>query len=99
MTRTEWRAFIRREIVLFIQYFLISFLAASVAYSVFEMQVRRDRPMPWDNLVYDISPFSILRKMVKEFYGPWLLTFIFLALARLLAVFVVRKLLRRRTRA
>lgn len=90
MIPTQWRAFVRKEIVLFVQYFLISFLAASVAYSVFEMRVRQDRPMPWDNQVYDIHPFALLRKMVQEFYSPWFLTFLGLAAARFLGVLLVR---------
>lgn len=88
MTRTDLRAFIRKEIVLFMQYAVIASLAASVAHDyLWSCDLRElNPPSPMDYGTVDINPMGILWKWIADFWIPWFTAFLPLALARTIFV-------------
>lgn len=84
MTRTEWRAFIRREIVLFIQYAVIASLAASVARDYLQScDFRELHPLPpAHGGTDDINLLGVWKKWIADFWTPWLTAFLPLAVVR-----------------
>ncbi len=90
MTSTEWRAFIRREIVLFIQYFTISLLAFLVGQAALENHFR-----PMLAPLYQIHPGDdpnlngMMKIWLRFFIYPWFSTFMGLAAARFLVVLII----------
>jgi hypothetical protein len=88
MTRTEWRAFIRREIMLFIQYAVIASLAAPVAHdSLRSCDFRELHPLPpAHGGTDDINLLGMWKKWIAIFWIPWLTAFFPLALVRVVIV-------------
>lgn len=90
MTRIEWRAFIRREIVLFIQYFTISLFAFLVGQAALENHFT-----PMLDPFYQLRPGDdpnlngMIKIWLRFFIYPWFSTFMALAGARFLVVLIL----------
>lgn len=102
MTPAQWRAFVRKEIVLFIQYALIASLAASLAHDLLKMKDRWEvyPPVPIEGPPLDINLVGMINVWVGCFLIPWFQAFLPLALVRTIFValaFWYRGRLARRT--
>jgi membrane associated rhomboid family serine protease len=81
---------VKSEIVIWIQYFIISLLAAVWAYDRYTTQVNGPPVVGMDE-----NLFGLLRKMFYLFLKPWFLTFFLLSASRFLFIFIVSKLRKR----
>lgn len=86
MTRTEWRALVRKETVLFVQYALIASLAASVAHDLLEAADRWEISPPAliEGPPDDINLGGMIKVWVNRFWVPWFTAFLPAALVSIL---------------
>lgn len=73
------RAFFRRELWHSVQFLCIAFIAATIGVFSWAIQPGEDISFP-----------GMLQRMVRDFYGPWLITFLGLSLLRVLVLRVFR---------
>jgi len=78
------------EIIIWIQYFVISLLAAVWAYNRYITQVNGPPAVGMD-----INLFGLFRKMFYLYLWPWLLAFLLLSGCRFLFMFIFSKVKKR----
>jgi hypothetical protein len=84
---------IRQELIIWVQYFLIAFIATSIAYSKFESTLALSDTEGLNTPNYDVSINikEMIYSMWYSYYRWWLVAFIVLSLFRFFTTYIINR--------